>query len=250
MTEIDFLPDRLRVNRQEHKTRLLWYAGVACCVAALGVASTLQYATRRQLSADLALASQSYETAQLEIQRLARVRAELAAIHDEAELMTYLRHPWPRTQIVAALLAPLPQTMTLTELRIARESPMQTGLGRIQPEGGPAGADSKADKRTPARRDLDRLRQTIDEARTMVLLDGTATDGAALHRYLSDLRQNPLFTAIELGSLESGEESAGLTRFNVRLNVLPGHGQPSGPPAAPVAESKAVARRPVSGGGR
>ena len=84
----------------------------------------------------------------------------------------------------------------------------------------------------------------------MVLLDGAATDGAALHRYLSDLRGNPLFTAIELGSLESGEESAGLTRFNVRLSVIAGHGQPSGPQAVPGGESAAVAGRSVAGGGQ
>jgi hypothetical protein len=224
VNDIDFLPDRLRVNRRENKTRLLWFAGVACCVIALGIASSLQYATRRRLTADLALAGHAYYTAQIEIQQLARARAELDAVQDEAELLTYLRHPWPRTQIIAALLAPLPETVTLTELQIARETPVQTKLGRIQREVGPEGTGQQPDKRTPARRDLERLRQAVDELQTVVLLEGTTTDGAALHRYLSDLGQAPLFTSIELGLLEIGE-NAGLTRFKVRLNVRSGYGE-------------------------
>ena len=242
MNEIDFLPDRLRVTRRENKTRLLWFAGVACCVLALGVASTLQYATRRRLAADLAHAGHAYNGAQLEIQRLARARAELDAAHAEAELLTYLRHPWPRTQIIAALLAPLPQTVTLTELRISRESPVQVRPGRFQPETGPEGAGQQADKRPPERRDLERLRQAIDELQTVVLIDGTTTDNAALHGYLSELGRTRLFTSIELGSLESGSEAAGLTRFSIRLNVRPGYGQTNGPQIATSAATPTLAR--------
>jgi hypothetical protein len=227
MNEIDFLPDRLRVNRRESKTRLLWVAGAVCCALALGVASTLQYAAKRRLTADLAVAGHAYDKAHVEILRLARTRAQLDAAHAEAELLTYLRHPWPRTQIVAALLAPLPETVTLTELRISRESPLAAKASRFQQEAGPEAAGQQADKRPPERRDLERLRQAIDEQRTVVLLDGTTTDNAALHRYLNELGQTSLLTSIELRSLEAGSEAKGLTRFSARLNVRPGHGQPA-----------------------
>lgn len=248
MNDIDFLPDHLRVNRREHQTRLLWFAGVACCVMALGVASTLQYAARRRLTADLAVVGRAYDAAQSEIQRLARARAELDVAHDEAELLTFLRHPWPRTQIIAALLTPLPESVTLTELRIARESPVQAKVGRFQAEAGPERVGQQADQRPPARRDLERLRQAIEELQTVVSIDGTATDGAALHGYLSDLRQAPLFTAIELGSLESGaENAAGLTRFNVRVNVRPGYGHPNGPQVGPLSATGSAPRNTLAG---
>jgi Tfp pilus assembly protein PilN len=232
MNEIDFLPDRLRVTRREHKTRRLWYVGVAFCVLALAVASSLQFATRRRLTADLEVANAAYDSAQRDLLRLARAQAELAVAHDEAELLTYVRHPWPRTQIIAALLRPLPEAVSLTELRIGRESAVQTNLGQFQPEVG-VGAPPGADKRTPARRDLERLRKSTDEQRTVAMLNGHAADGAALHRYLHELGRTPLFVGVELGSLESNAETDGKTRFEVRLIVRPGHGQSDGhkPPA-------------------
>ena len=63
-----------------------------------------------------------------------------------------------------------------------------------------------------------------------ITLEGETADGIALHRYLDRLNDAPLLDKVELHSLEStGNDTEVRFRFEARLTVQPGYGQPDGP---------------------
>ena len=48
--------------------------------------------------------------------------------------MHLLRHPWPRSQIVAALVKPLPDEVELKEISIVREPIAASGTATMPPD--------------------------------------------------------------------------------------------------------------------
>jgi hypothetical protein len=235
MQHIDFLPVQYRqrdVRRQLQPRRIVVVIVFAALLAAAVVS---QQDRKRQAEKQLAAIQPQYDLAIRQNRKLAEVWAELDTARNAAELFTYLRHPWPRTQILAALLAPLPEAITLETLQIAPE----VSGGRRQGSGsrGQAADHQSAisnqqslDKLPPAARDLKRLRDEFDNAKTVVTISGITSDSAALYRYLGGLGGTSLFTRANLNSLDSAEnEPAGALRFRATLVVRPGYGQPGGP---------------------
>ena len=93
----------------------------------------------------------------------------------------------------------------------------------------------------PAQRDLTKLAARLDLLQTVVVLTGTATEIAALHRYIGDLDATGIFKKAELdcfNSIDNGKSGAVL-QFRAVLAVQPGYGQPGGPTGP---ENKDVAR--------
>ena len=95
----------------------------------------------------------------------------------------------------------------------------------------PATGEEEADKRTAAQRDLADLQQLCDEASMVVSIKGATLDNAALHRYLAALERSPLFSKVELLTVESSQTASAAARFSARLTVRPGYGQQDGPTA-------------------
>ncbi len=230
MQDIDFLPyqyHQKHVRRQSQPWRII----VVVAFALLLVAGALSQRHRKlQAEEELAAVEPPYAVAVKQNDRLAGLQSELQAKRIDAELFTYLRHPWPRTQLVAALLAPLPEEITLQVLQITRERPQTQGtvLRRSRSE---TQAEEAADaKLAPAARDLKRLRGEFDEMVTVVVISGTTRESAALHRYLGELGGHSLFVKAELDSIES-VETAGVetSEFRATLLVRPGYGLPDGP---------------------
>ncbi len=238
MLDIDFLPAQYH-RRQARKRSKPWHAvAVLAFVGLVAVAAVGQQRQRRLLRAELDLLTPQYEQAAAVNARLAEVQASLNEARAEAALIAYLRHPWPRTQLLRALLEPLPEDILLTELEISNEQPTATRLPERRPQ--PGDADKTRAALTPAERDLADLRQRTDPLQTVIRLAGTTSDGAALHHYLGQLSHRSLFRKAELESIEriDGEADQGV-RFRASVVVRPGYGQPGGP-AGP--EHKALAR--------
>jgi hypothetical protein len=142
-----------------------------------------------------------------------------------------LRHPWPRTQIVAAVIEPLTAEIVLDELRIARieAAPVYGGPLRDRQRAN-ALAEGQEDNRTPAQRDLAGFQETLDAASVVVTIKGTTRDNAALHIYLGQLGRSRLFAKVELLAIESNETTTGgASKFGARLTLQPGYGQRNGP---------------------
>ena len=233
MQEIDFLPAEYRrqhARRQQQPWRVLV---VLVFLGILGAASFAQSRLRRRVESELDAIGPTRATATERQTQLVQLQTQLATSRARADLITYLRHPWPRTQLIRAVLAPLPEAVTLKTLRIDRQvAPGRqavTQLSRVARES----EQAELDRLGPAGRDLVRLRAECDETSIHVSIGGVASQSAAVHDYLSELGRANLFLKAELRSLEADPgENAGQLRFEAAIVVRPGYGQADGPTGA------------------
>jgi hypothetical protein len=243
MQDIDFLPAGYRESnaRRLHRLWHMMLAGVllACCAAA----TTFQLWQSFQILDEIAAVQASYDATVALAARLDQTRARLDAERTEARLITYLAHPWPKSQIVAAILRPLNDAITLEEIRIGREQisgPPGVNRKTPPPALAPAAANDTA-RKAPAERDLKELQAEFDATRQVVHLSGVTHEGSELYHYIAALIQDPLVETAELSSLESNNKNEtqgikSLSKFQARILIRPGYGQPRGPlprPASP-----------------
>ena len=229
MSEIDFLPASYRqmtVHRKANVWRLL--AG-GIFVAMIGFSAVYQHALRREALADLAKTGPQYDQADALVQGQAELKRELQLANDDAELYTYLRHPWPATQVLAAALSPLPDCITLSQIRLFKDQAPPSSAAAVAPRTAPA-QNKPAETEPAAKRELRQLRQDNDDRPRILILSGITTDSAALQQYLLVLGKSELFVKTELGSLEADTaDRPGAMHFIARLVIRPGYGQPGGP---------------------
>jgi hypothetical protein len=245
MLSINFLPNEYR-ERGAVRKKTLWQTVVLVLFGSV-VAATIvfQLDQRRAAKARVTAVAGPYAFAQARAQKLEHLQKQLRLKRQTADLLVYLQHPWPRTQILTAAAAPLPASVRLEELQVARETPILDGpslteetrprrSGRQQEEGIPS-------KPAPVR-DQELLRKENDSLVVVVRLTGITRNTADLHAYLAEVIRSPLIAEAELSSLERIEDESedGKSRFAVRLKVAPGFGQPGGPDG-PVTDNAHVA---------
>ncbi len=247
MQQIDFLPRRFHEQVAARRARiwrvtLLVSFGLVVCLAGTG-----QYLFYRSAKADLEGVFSQHAAAVDKAAKLAQLQRDLDEARQFAALYTYLQHPWPRSQLLAAVTRNLPASVTITELSVSDE--IQPALAA----GGAAQVPAAAEQETPdqaARRDLHALRGRHDTTRCVVQLTGVTTDAAALHLFVMVLGNSSLFAEAKLDSLEAirGGKDRHISRFLVQLVVRPGYGQPDGPSGPPpeVADADTRGEGPTS----
>jgi Tfp pilus assembly protein PilN len=230
--DVDFLPPEYRQQhaRRRHIGQQVLIGSVVIGLVAMASAGQVYWAqnVRRELAA---LMPQCERVAAQTVE-LNKLQAELQVAQAEAQLLTYLRHPWPCTQLFAALTAPLPNTITFRELRITRSA---TKIDT--PDRSPR-LDRKAMEKLLAKlpragRDLKALREQCDTAPLSISLLGVASDSAAVYRYLGELNKNRLLAKVDLVSLENASQQEDQLEFKMALLVRSGYGQPNGPSGPP-----------------
>ena len=236
MENIDFLPASYREKNAQRKTQA-WRGVVLAAFSALLAAGWLgQLEIRRVVEAQLDAVRAQYDHITEQGQKLAALQAELREARAEAELYTYLRHPWPRTQLLAAIAAPLTDAITLRKLVVRQEEASGTPVAppatiALSPAGATSDAKSAEAALPAAERTLKKLRAAFDEAPLTVTLEGVGRDSASLHVYLGKLAESDWFSAVDLRSVERLEaDRPAALRFVARLVVRPGYGHPSRPP--------------------
>ena len=237
MKDIDFLPQKYREASAQRQSRA-WRIAVVAVFGGMIVAAIVgQRGLHRRIETELAQVNAQFIATQGQSAQLSAMEQALAAKRAEAELLTYLRHPWPRTQILAKVFESLPDTIVLSRVRVQRDAIPGTSFAppaATTPAAAEAAAQAEA-KLSPAERDFSKLRNENDATQTVVLLDGISEDDTMLHVYLGTLAASGLFSNAELTSLESGDHSAehNHARFTARVIVKPGYGQRGGPTTAP-----------------
>ena len=217
MPDIDFLPIEYCQRVRQRKSRSWRILVAAVMIGLVAAAATTQHYRWRSVRADLADVTPAYVAAVNAQSRLANLQREWTT-RACAELYTYLRHPWPRTQLLAAMLGPLPDEITLQTVQIVREP------AGARPQTGGKSHDESLAALLPARRDLATLRDRIDPTRTIMVLTGTATASSTVYRYLGELDAAKLFDKAELDWLDNADGGRSV-RFQVVLGVQPGYGQ-------------------------
>lgn len=227
MKSIDFLPDVYRQARADRSARRWWCTIAGVFAVAILSAAVSQWMLRRSIERELAEVAPKYADALQREAELALVRQEIVRAEEVAELYTYLSHPWPRTQLLASIVRPLPQSVRLTEVTIGYES-LPAGPPITPASSAPSGDKSAL---SPARADLLQLRSECDARQPILSITGTASVLAELHAYVDRLGKSPLVAAAHLKGLEvsADRRAAGECRFQLHVVVRPGHGQPDGP---------------------
>lgn len=262
MQDIDFLPQRYREAHADRSSNVWRIVIVVVAAAVVSSTAAMQIRSRSQLREHVGLALANLQAIRGQSSDLPELERRMAVAEVESQLHTYLRHPWPRTQVLAALVRPLPATVALTSLKIERETG-STSSGPPSEQVALSGAapSAAAPTRQPAQEDVEQLRKKYDAVRTVIHLAGQSDDAVALHRYLTELGRSELLVDPELLSVqaaedESSDDSAETSRqassrrqFSARVYLRPGFGQRNGPSADELApaepsESAAVAARP------
>lgn len=230
---IDFLPPRFHEEYAQRKIFAWRIVIVTIFAVALPVASLYQYRMRLAVENELTIVEREYEKTQLEQRQLAALLKTLETLTAEADLVTWLNHPWSRSQILAAVVAPLPDSITLEELQVV----VETG-GRKVPAGRhseTSRTDGPVDATPPGIRDKQRIAERFS-GKTFVRITGRTTNNRQLHDYLAKLEKHNLFDKAELDSIERHSKDArrgSSARFDVLLQVTPAYGHPGGPTGPP-----------------
>ncbi len=115
-------------------------------------AAICKRAALRQLSKDLAAANEQRAVVTAQATKLASLQAELKQARPAPGLIAYLQHPWPRTQIVAAVVQPLLEGLSLSELRVQRLESMQAAVRSFGSAASRGRSMPPTPRRTSARR--------------------------------------------------------------------------------------------------
>jgi hypothetical protein len=230
MQEIDFLPEHYRQRREKRQRKPWQIAVVVLFLLLLGAAAYGQHRTRRRIEQDLAEVVPYYEMAVRETQWLGALQQQLQREQSRAALLTYLRHPWPRTQILAAILEPLPDEITLESLHISRRLPPGQAASRRQVLEKRESESDDQQSLPPAARDLKGLREEDDRRETVVAVAGVSSSSEAPYAYFERLENSDLFVQVDPGKVEP-QQGGRLQehRFDLTLIVRAGYGTPGGP---------------------
>lgn len=226
MQSIDFLPEHYRERRKQRRVRW-WWALIVCLFGGivLGTASLQWLNVQRVKRELLQLETQCIAFRQLD-QQLLELETRAATLSHSANLYTFLKHPWPRTQILAAVVQPLPREVQLTSIRIS-----EALIAKKNPATAPVEATAEPTRPAhPAVADLQVLHDTHEAQRIVVLIEGSVTDAETLHQYLEALGNQPLVAEARLNSMESRKlETHSLVVFQLHITIKPGHGLSDGP---------------------
>jgi hypothetical protein len=246
LVEIDFLPAAYR-ERSIQRRAYAWRVAAAVLIVGFFVAASLwQRSHHARILAKLAAVESQFADAAASNARLAQITTRLDERRKTADLLTFLRHRWPSTRIMAAVLEPLPATVVLVEWHVGSEArPADETPSIALPEAKTIPPDMAARRAN----DLQRLLHESSRQQQFVHLAGRASDAATLHEYLARLGASPLFEQVDLQSLEHvtsdpDAPAAESVRFTVRAILRPGHGAtlPS-KPAAPAPSPAPLAQR-------
>ncbi len=198
-TTIDFLPAKYR-QRGVNRRTYAWRFAVAVVFAGLFVVTAvLQQRHHQQVRTELAEIQANYDQSVAYNATFAKVQRDIQAHRHSAELLTFLRHPWPRTGVIAAVLAPLGDGIKLTDIQISHE----TSNRGIAPSATlPEATIAPTDKSSRRASDLKRLLSEHAGRQGFVMLTGDAVDATVLHEYLAHVGANPLISKIDLRSIE------------------------------------------------
>jgi hypothetical protein len=151
--------------------------------------------------------------------------------------------------VLDAILRPLNEAITLSEIRVFREPLAANGTAARK---GPAPVvattpPTEAARGTPAERDLKQLQADFDSTRLVVHVWGVTHEGIDLYQYIAALAGSSLIEKAEVTSLESNDKNElpgvkSLSKFHARILIRPGYGQPHGPqPRSKPAHDRRVA---------
>src|SRR5262245_39854096 len=128
MKNIDFLPEIYRQRDALRRARLWWAIVLVIFSGAIGASALAQAYLRHSLNQQLASLMPEFTAAQTQVQELSALQAQIQRASHEASLYTFLENPWPRTQLLAEILRPMPSSIRLTKLNLTEEEQAKNAI--------------------------------------------------------------------------------------------------------------------------
>ena len=122
MKNIDFLPDVYRQRRILRHARHCWMAVAMLFGLAIAGAASGQWYFRCSLAAQLQVVEPQLAISQQRQAEITQLEESQKRTEELAALYLYLEHPWPRTQLLAAVARSLPPSIQLTDLRMLEQA--------------------------------------------------------------------------------------------------------------------------------
>jgi hypothetical protein len=242
MKNIDFLPEIYHERMALRQARVWWGIVVLIFGAAIASTATAQYLLKRSIQRQYDDLAPEFVAAQEQVKRLGQAQAENRTAGQWAALITYLEQPWPRSQLVAEAIRPLPPDIRLTELIVGEEDLARPATEETGPRRRGPAANAHAKPLAPAVADFEELRKAHDFKRPVIEITGTVHDVSLVHEYVDVLGRSPLVGQARIKSLESAATTVleQPTSFTVRLVFRASHGQPEADPATGADAMKVV----------
>ncbi len=220
---IDFLPERYRQATSRRRSSY-WRVVVAVLFVGIFVATafslhSMQVDVRREYEE----VNLRYLAAKSEESLLTAEEAKLARITACADLLTFLRHPWPRSRLIDVLFSSLPATVRVERFTITNEPKA------VQPTTKSEAAAATPSTERNATTVLAELRKAVEQNDVVIRLEGITQDQPALHGYLQSLSADGLFLNAQIESIDAVAASPNEAKFTARIIVLPGWGLAGGP---------------------
>jgi hypothetical protein len=226
MIDIDFLPIQYHQKNAYRHAKPWQIIVVTSFLGLVAVVTISQYVHRQFVARQLSDLTPAYGMALGQMLQLTNVQTQLKQMEKEAELITYLHHPWPRSQLLSAFISRLPEEITLQQLQITVEADNAPGSPDHPPTVVVGNSAEQQKSIPPAERDLQTLQNQFNRKRTVIILNGTTTDSAQLHHFLNDIPTDSLFSKAELCSITNVNDGSGMAiQFQAKLVVKPGYCQ-------------------------
>src|SRR5690349_13581296 len=113
MKNIDFLPNAYRERNALRNARAWWGVVVLVFGTVILATASVQVTWRRAVERELESLHDDYFAATQRDLELTRLQKQVQGASEAAALYTYLQHPWPRSQLLAAIARPLPEAVHL-----------------------------------------------------------------------------------------------------------------------------------------
>ena len=221
MKDIDFLPARYRENDARRKAGVWRFALVLVLGGAVAAASLGQFAYRAKVQSQLVEIQPLLAQAHASEAHAAQLKSELHKVSQTATLYALVQTPWPRTQLVAAIVEPLDDTIVIHEIRCSRQLEQTPDRRNKGPEFDLGDGETKTPIKSATETDLTDIKQRLSESRDVVRIVGETGSQRDLHAYLERLESAAsLFEAVELIEVDSIDTDNDNPRLRFSANVI------------------------------
>lgn len=220
MNEIEFLPKRFREKRRRSNFQVPRLLVFSLLLGLLAVVSLFQlaelYSVRSQLAA---LKAQHERIAQL-LQEVERTKAEVAQKRHHARLLTFLAHPYPKSQILAQITNPLPSEIIITRIELTHTQAAVNNTRQKSEK-----SSDQPPSGSPMEIDLQQLMDETKNRQCTVELEGTTDETSQLYTFLAALHESGLVESAKIESIDPQMDPDGheFSNFTAHVNIRRGH---------------------------
>jgi len=220
MNNIEFLPKKYKERRSNSQIQVSFTLVIGLLVTVLLIPTIFQVISLQRVWREIAAIEEDYNRVQELRMSVGNKQHRVETARHHAQLLTYLMHPHPRSQILSTVTNPLPDEILVRRIHIG---PMKQGKTlRLESE-----AEAETKNLPPMLADLQQLVNENSARRLHVKIEGTTQDTGILYEYLANLHNAELIAGAKIESIDPKIELDGteVSDFTAFIQLKRGHAQ-------------------------